>query len=178
MFCSNKTAEVFTHQEMFLVWHLGDEAGFCSWDWLLSDYWWISAGVLAFQAFLHLPFVMHWILFPFVISHYYAFYGHKTLVLSSCVQHFARNNRRKHWRGSDQKPRTSVSAPPYVTLHGTRRLANPAKILDWLEHMFLTERRFTFSVLSAKPPSHAHLKTPKYPFLFVLMTTETGGVSQ
>ncbi len=38
---------------------------------LLSNYWKISAGVLAFSAFLHLPFFMCSILFPCVIPFYY-----------------------------------------------------------------------------------------------------------
>ncbi len=40
---------------------------------LLSNYWYISDGVLAFYAFLHLPYFMCSILFPCVIPFYYTY---------------------------------------------------------------------------------------------------------
>ena len=90
MFCNNKVAKVlnelfgFTHHEMPIVWHLGNEKPFyrpsirtkpadihLQGAGLLSKYWQISAGFLAFHAFLHLLFCMCSILIPCVIPLYY-----------------------------------------------------------------------------------------------------------
>ncbi len=122
MFGNNKVAPVlrklfaFTHHWMFLVWHVSHETPFyrlsvgmeptnINFHWqgagLLSNYWSISAGVLAFHAFLHLPFFMCSILFHSILLHNliselicFAFFvcmdelgSYRDLVNISCQQH-------------------------------------------------------------------------------------------
>lgn len=101
MFCKNKVLKVlteligFTHYEVFLVWHLGDDTPFyrssfgqiiliCTSSRRVSNYWWISAVVMTSTALLHLP-VLHISFVSFHNITYTLIYRHLCFDFLACV---------------------------------------------------------------------------------------------